>query len=84
MPEEVKHNVIRALMERDTETKIKILEVLLTELQTQLDAVNHELCQQRNSGDERYFRGKKEALESFRRTIQFKLNAEVKLRDENK
>ena len=84
MSEEVKNNVIKALMERDTETKIEVLTAILAEVQKRIDEVNHDLCLQRNASDERYFRGRKEALEGLRHNIEARIAKTKKLRDENK
>lgn len=84
MSEEVKNNVIKALMERDTETKIEVLTAILAEVQKRLEEANHDLCQQRNASDERYFRGRKEALEGLRLNIETRIVKAKKLRDENK
>ena len=84
MSEEVKNNVIKALMERDTETKIEVLTAILAEVQKRLEEANHDLCQQRNASDERYFRGKKEALEGLRHNIEVRIAKVEKLRGENK
>lgn len=84
MPEEVKNKIIEALTERDTETKIEVLTAILDEVQNRIDEVNHDLCLQRNAGDERYFRGRKEALEGIRRNIEARIAKAEKLRDKNK
>lgn len=84
MPEEVKNKIIEALTERDTKTKIEVLTAILDEVQNRIDEVNHDLCLQRNAGDERYFRGRKEALEGIRRNIEARIAKAEKLRDKNK
>lgn len=84
MPEEVKNKIIEALTERDTKTKIEVLTAILDEVQNRIDEVNHDLCLQRNAGDERYFRGRKEALEGIRRNIEARIAKSEKLRDKNK
>lgn len=84
MPEEVKNKIIEALTERDTKTKIEVLTAILDEVQNRIDEVNHDLCLQRNAGDERYFRGRKEALEGIRRNIEARIAKAEKLREENK
>ena len=84
MPEEVKNKIIEALTERDTKTKIEVLTAILDEVQNRIDEVNHDLCLQRNAGDERYFRGRKEALEGIRRIIEARIAKAEKLRDKNK
>lgn len=84
MSEEVKNKIIESLMERDAKTKIEVLTAILDEIQKRIDEVNHDLCLQRNAGDERYFRGKKESLEGVRRNIEARIAKVEKLRDENK
>lgn len=84
MPEEVKNKIIEALTERDTKTKIEVLTAILDDIQKRIDEVNHDLCLQRNAGDERYFRGRKEALEGIRRNIEARITKAEKLRDKNK
>lgn len=84
MSEEVKDKIIEALMERDNKTKIEVLTSILEEIQKRIDEVNHDLCLQRNAGDERYFRGRKEALEGIRRNIEARIAKAEKLREENK
>ena len=84
MPEEVKNKIIEALTERDTKTKIEVLTAILDEVQNRIDEVNHDLCLQRNAGDERYFRGRKEAPEGIRRNIEARIAKAEKLRDKNK
>ena len=84
MPEEVKNKIIEALTERDTKTKIEVLTAILDDIQKRIDEVNHDLCLQRNAGDERYFRGRKEALEGIRRNIEARITKTEKLRDKNK
>lgn len=84
MSEEVKNKIIESLMERDNKTKIEVLTAILDEVQKRIDEVNHDLCLQRNAGDERYFRGKKEAMEGIRRNIEARIAKAEKIRDENK
>lgn len=84
MSEEVKNKVIEALMERDNKTKIEVLTAILDDVQKRIDEVNHDLCLQRNAVDERYFRGRKEALEGIRRNIEARIAKSEKLREGNK
>lgn len=84
MPEEVKNKIVEALTERDTKTKIEVLTAILDEVQNRIDEVNHDLCLQRNAGDERYFRGRKEALEGVRRNVEARIAKAEKLREGNK
>ena len=84
MSEEVKNKIIESLMERDAKTIIEVLTAILDDIQKRIDEVNHDLCLQRNAGDERYFRGRKEALEGIRRNIEARIAKAEKLREENK